>query len=182
MNDEEKKFVLDLAYKTIELRFNGVSNVENSLSKIPSLLNEIKSCFVTLTIDGDLRGCIGNIEAFEPLYKNIINNAINAAFKDQRFLPLTKDEFKKVKIEVSILSSPTRLVYLNPDDLVSKLSYNQGVILTKGFRSATFLPQVWDIIPDKIDFLENLCAKAGIHVNAWREGVEIFTYEVLKIS
>ncbi len=179
MNDEIKKFVLNLARTAIKSRFDG-SKID--VADVPSSLKEVKSCFITLTLTGELRGCIGNIEAFEPLYENIINNAINAAFKDPRFAPLTFDEFEKVEVEVSILSAPQRLVYLNPDDLLEKLSSKPGVILKKGSRSSTFLPQVWDMIPEKADFLENLCVKAGLHVDAWREGVEIFTYEISSVS
>jgi AmmeMemoRadiSam system protein A len=179
MDAKDKSFLLSIARKAIKAHLDGE---DFNPSNIPPEFCRSGCCFVTLSIDGELRGCIGNLEAFEPLYKNIINNAINAAFKDNRFNPLSYSEFKKVKIEISVLSPPEKLFYLNSDDLLSQLSKDVGVILKKGFHQSTFLPQVWDVIPDKVDFLENLSQKAGLAPIAWMDNSEIFIYKVTKFS
>ena len=179
MNEFDRNFSLNLARSAIRAKLD---NVTFELGKIPQPLKDIGCCFVTLTLNGELRGCIGHLEPFEPLYKNIIDNAINAAFSDSRFPPVSRFELDNLKIEISVLSSPERLLYLNPDDLLNKLSQNQGVILKKGGRSATFLPQVWEMIPNKTEFLENLCQKAGLPQSAWMSNPEIFVYSVVKFS
>ncbi len=179
MDKKEKSFLLGLARNAILAK---LERREFSVDRVDSSLKEKRSCFVTLTLDGELRGCIGHLEAFEPLYLNVINNAVNAAFFDSRFPPLSADEFPKIKIEISVLSSPERLVFLNSDDLLNKLSGDEGVILKKGSAQATFLPQVWDVFPDKVLFLENLCEKAGLYKDAWKEYPEVFVYGVDKFS
>jgi len=136
--------------------------------------------FVTLTIDGQLRGCIGNLTSSEPLVSGIRRNAINAAFHDPRFPPLSAPELDRVAIEISILSSPRPLSYQDAADLLKKLRPNiDGVIIRKGFASATFLPQVWQQLPQPQDFLKHLCMKAGLPADVWqRSQLEVETYQV----
>ena len=136
--------------------------------------------FVTLKINGRLRGCIGNLTASEPLSEGVRRNAVNAAFQDPRFAPLTEAELEKVDIEVSILTEPQPLAYNDGADLLSKLRVNiDGVIIRKGQAGATFLPQVWEQLPEPQDFLSHLCQKAGLASNAWRDGnLEVQTYQV----
>lgn len=145
----------------------------------PALMERAPT-FVTLTKDGDLRGCIGSLEARGPIVEGIRENAINAAFRDPRFPPLRPDEFDRIRVEVSVLSNPEPLLYTGPDDLLQKLRPGKdGVIIKKGFCSATFLPQVWDQLPDKEEFLSHLCMKAGLPADEWRKGtLEVMTYQV----
>ena len=107
-------------------------------------------------------------------------NAINAAFRDPRFPPLSRDELNRIKIEVSILTNPRPLEYKDAQDLLAKLRPGiDGVIIKKGFHEATFLPQVWEQLPRKEDFLTHLCLKAGLDGDAWRRGdLEVSTYQV----
>jgi MEMO1 family protein len=136
--------------------------------------------FVTLKIHGQLRGCIGNLTSTESIANGIKRNAINAAFHDPRFAPLSADELEQTEIEVSILSEPQPLEYRDAKDLVDKLRVNiDGVIIRKGDASATFLPQVWEQLPKAEDFLNHLCMKAGLAPDAWRSSqLEILTYQV----
>ncbi|HOJ15372.1 MAG TPA: AmmeMemoRadiSam system protein A, partial [Deltaproteobacteria bacterium] len=129
---------------------------------------------------GRLRGCIGTLEARESILEGIRRNAINAAFKDPRFPPLGKDELARVRIEVSVLTEPKPLPYKDPDDLVRKLRPGvDGVIIRKGWATATFLPQVWEQLEDPREFLSHLCLKAGLDAQAWeRGGLEVETYQV----
>ena len=136
--------------------------------------------FVTLKINGRLRGCIGNLTATEPLSEGVRRNAINAAFHDPRFAPLTEPELEQAEIEISILTEPQPLDYTDGSDLLNKLRTNiDGVIIRKGHASATFLPQVWEQLPEPEDFLSHLCMKAGLSSNAWRDTkLEVQTYQV----
>lgn len=136
--------------------------------------------FVTLTIDGRLRGCIGNILPVGSIVEGVRRNALNAAFHDPRFSPLTADELDKIAIEVSLLTEPVPLAYADADDLIRRLRPAvDGVIIRQGRHSATFLPQVWDQLPHPESFLSHLCQKAGLASDAWREGLlEVETYQV----
>jgi len=139
-----------------------------------------RATFVTLSLEGQLRGCIGSLTAAEPVAINVKKNAVNAAFHDPRFSPLSAEEFDRVSIDVSILSEPVPLVYSDADDLLAKLRPAvDGVIIRKGAASATFLPQVWEQLPAPQDFLGHLCLKAGLSSKAWRGGdLEVLTYRV----
>lgn len=140
--------------------------------------------FVTLTIDGHLRGCIGTLTAEEAVVEGVKRHAINAAFQDPRFSPLTRDEVGRIAIEVSILSEPRVLNYTDGADLLARLRPGiDGVILSAGYRSATFLPQVWSQLPEPASFLSHLCLKAGLAADTWQSSaVGIMTYQVQHFS
>ena len=180
----EKHWLLALARKSIGHFLKTSDRLTVNPSDCPERLREKAGCFVTLTISGQLRGCIGHIEAIQPLFKDVIENATAAAFDDPRFPPLDKSELDEVEIEVSVLSKPTDLDYKNADDLVKKLRPGKdGVILRKGAYGATFLPQVWDQIKSPEDFLSHLSAKAGLEPDEWRKGeLRIQTYSVEAFS
>jgi AmmeMemoRadiSam system protein A len=126
------------------------------------------ACFVTLTINGELRGCVGSLEAEKPLWEDVRDNALHAAFDDYRFKPLELEDLPKIHIEVSILTEPQPLPYKDSPDLLDKIDSSMGLILKKDGRKATFLPQVWEQLPDKLDFLEHLSFKAGLDKDAWQ--------------
>ena len=136
--------------------------------------------FVTLKIAGNLRGCIGSLSAEESILDGIKRNAVNAAFHDPRFSPVTVEEIEDVDIEISILTKPQPLEYIDSIDLISRLRVNvDGVILQKGRAGATFLPQVWEQLPRPENFLSHLCVKAGLSANAWENTrLKISTYQV----
>jgi AmmeMemoRadiSam system protein B/AmmeMemoRadiSam system protein A len=136
--------------------------------------------FVTLKIGGQLRGCIGSLAGHEPLVDGVRANALNAAFHDPRFRPLTAEELGRVSIEVSVLTAPEPLEYTDAEDLAARLRpHVDGVTIRKGFAGATFLPQVWEQLPEAEVFLSHLCQKAGLPGDAWRKGdLEVETYQV----
>jgi len=136
--------------------------------------------FVTLKINDQLRGCIGNLTSTETVLEGVRRNAINAALRDPRFSPLSKDELERTRIEVSILSEPQPLAYRDGPDLIKKLHpHVDGVIIRKDHASATFLPQVWEQLPRPEDFLSHLCMKAGLPSDAWKNTeLEVLTYQV----
>jgi len=142
-------------------------------------LEEDGAVFVTLTIDGNLRGCIGSLVAHRKLYEDIIYNARSAALNDPRFKPLSKEEFELIKIEVSILSKPEPLIYDNIDSLKARLRVGiDGVVLKSGSNQATFLPQVWEQLPTFELFFSHLCQKAGMQSNCLEHHPDILTYQV----
>ncbi len=177
---EEGEELITLARKTIETElFGGGASPEEGMD-MPPKFQDKRGTFVTLTINGGLRGCIGHIIPSESVVEGVKKNALNAAFADPRFRPLTAEEWERVSVEVSILSDPRPLYYDTPEDLLNKLKPGvDGVIIRKGMKQSTFLPQVWEQLPDKNEFLTHLCLKAGLDGDAWRKDpLEVFTYEV----
>ena len=178
----ERKYLLDLARRTLTCAATNpeLAGFEVNAKAVPPKLAENKGCFVTLTEGGELRGCIGHILPQEPLYRAVVDNARNAATRDPRFLPVQPGEPDKIKIEISVLTEPQPLPFSSPEDLLSKLKpAEDGVLLQIGSRGATFLPQVWEQLPDKVEFLDHLAQKAGCAPDDWRgRNVNVSTYHV----
>ena len=177
---EEKKQLLAIAREAV-----NATALDQPLPKLDphqfsQLLNENGASFVTLTIGGGLRGCIGTLEAYQPLYLDVQKRAVQAASQDPRFNPLTAAELKRVKIEVSRLSQPEPLEYSDPQELLTLLKPGEdGVILSEGHRRATFLPQVWNELPDAKVFLSQLCRKMGCSATLWEHTkLEVEIYHV----
>jgi len=180
LSEDEGSYLVKVARNTIDNRLNKVEQPPIDGKDLPEKFQERLGTFVTITIDGNLRGCIGHIMPRETVIEGIRENAINAAFRDPRFPPLTKEEFDKIEIEISILTAPQELTYSDAEDLLHKLRPGKdGVIITKGYHEATFLPQVWDQLPDKEEFLTHLCMKAGLSHDSWKkEKLQVSTYQV----
>ena len=180
LSEDEGKHLLGVARETIKNRLGNIEEPQINWKEIPKKFQERLGTFVTVTIEDNLRGCIGHIIPREALIEGIKENAINAAFKDPRFHPLTKEEFGRIEIEISILTSPEELFYTDAEDLLKKLRTGiDGVIIKKGFYEATFLPQVWEQLPEKEEFLSHLCLKAGLSPDSWKkEKLHISTYQV----
>ncbi len=182
LTQDEGKILLDIARQAIEDHLKGIQSPALELEGLSPELKENGACFVTLTIDGVLRGCVGSIEESQPLVKDVRERAIGAAFQDPRFPGLQLEEYPNLKIEVSRLTSPEKLDYSTPEDLVNKLRPGiDGVILRQRFRRATFLPQVWDQLPDPELFLGRLCQKMGLDALAWKkQHLEVEIYQAEK--
>jgi hypothetical protein len=146
----------------------------------PERLRAFGVTFVTLTRKGNLRGCIGALEAYQPLAEDVREHAIAAALSDYRFPPVREDELDELEIEISRLTPPRPLIYQKPEELLSVLRpHIDGVTLMDGFKRATFLPQVWEKLPDKERFLQHLCQKMGAKPDLWREKIlQVQTYQV----
>ena len=179
LTQKQGQQLLKLARQTLETKLADGSAV---LPSPPGdqVLSAKAATFVTLKIAGKLRGCIGTLEPTEVLWEGIRNNAINAAFHDPRFSPLTPEELPAVLLDISILSPAQPLSYEKPEDLPAKLRPGiDGVILRDGSRRATFLPQVWQQLPTAEQFLDHLCLKAGLPERTWQhKQLEILTYQV----
>ena len=184
LSPEQGQLLVKLARQTLAHRFakkipqNEINALADAL-KAPCF-QTASGTFVTLTLNRQLRGCIGSLTSDESIRSGVRRNAINAAFHDPRFPPLQAVDFSRVEIEISILSEPRPLDYLDSSDLLVKLRpHVDGVILRKDLASATFLPQVWEQLPETSDFLSHLCMKAGLAADEWeRTRLEISTYQV----
>ena len=180
LTSEEKQSLLKLARASLEAGVRRKPLPAIKAESLTPLLQAQGASFVTLTMSGNLRGCIGALEPYQPLAEDVREHAVAAALEDYRFPPVQEDELPKIAIEISRLTLPVVLEYATPDDLISKLRPGvDGVILRDGFRRATFLPQVWEKIPDKAEFLANLCYKMGAPPDTWkRKHLEVLIYQV----
>jgi len=158
----------------------GHSPLTSSISR-HSALDAPGATFVTLTQHGELRGCIGTIEAHRRLKIDVEQNALAAAFCDPRFSPLASFELAYTRIEVSLLSPPTRLAVADEDDLLQRLRPGiDGVVLEWRGRRATFLPQMWESLSDPRRFIGALKQKAGFAADFWHDGIFVSRYAVNK--
>ncbi|HUJ87049.1 MAG TPA: AmmeMemoRadiSam system protein B [Burkholderiales bacterium] len=147
----------------------------------PAWLAQPGASFVTLTIDGALRGCIGSLQAHRPLGHDVAANAEHAAFRDARFAPLTLQEWPRVAAEVSLLSTPEKAEFGDDIDLLGRLRPGvDGVILEHRGRRGTFLPQVWDSLPDRRRFMHELKRKAGLSPDTPLVQCNVWRYQVVK--
>jgi AmmeMemoRadiSam system protein A len=169
LTDEDRKSLLILARSVIESQLIAGTRIKRPEFNSPPL-KEKRGCFVTLHKNEILRGCIGTIEPVRSLVHNVEENALQAAFKDPRFPPLERDELFAVDIEISVLTVPKLLDFEDGEDLKKKLLPGvHGVILSRKWRGATYLPQVWEQLRDKESFLEHLCQKAGMEETCWKD-------------
>ena len=180
ITESDRKYLLDLARQSIKNRVNGEKLVPLDLNTLSKRLRDQGASFVTLTLHGYLRGCIGALEPYQSLAEDVREHAIAAATQDYRFPPVQPDEMKDIKIEISYLTRPKPLRYENPIQLIKLLRPNvDGVVIRDGMRRATFLPQVWEKIPGPEQFMEELCMKMGAQPDLWRKKrLEVLTYQV----
>ncbi len=176
----ERQTLLGIARAAVEHAAQGKTSPAVQLAGLPPALQADGASFVTLTRHGDLRGCIGALQAYQPLAVDVQEHAVAAATQDFRFMPVQPGELAEITIEISRLTTPVPLVYTDPQDLIRKLRPRvDGVILQDGARRATFLPQVWEQIPQPERFLEHLCQKMGVHSQAWRsKHLDVHIYQV----
>ena len=140
-------------------------------------LKVVRASFVTLQLHGKLRGCIGHLEAVQPLVVDVAENAFAAAFQDPRFSPLTAQEWPAVDIHLSLLSRPEAMRFEDEADLLRQIQPGvDGLILQDGPNRGTFLPSVWESLPQAADFLSHLKLKAGLPANHWSGRVEVYRY------
>jgi len=146
-------------------------------------LKRIGASFVTLEEGGELRGCMGHLEGVQPLVVDVVENAYNAAFRDPRFPPLQDDELTLVSIEISVLTPAEPLYFDSEADLLSRIEPRRdGLILRAGAARGTFLPSVWESLPEPDDFLRHLKQKAGLRPDFWSEEIQIWRYRTESFS
>lgn len=182
-NQYIKKYYSDFVKKICsESILSGLQLGHTEVNKYECIFDEYGASFVTLELNGILRGCIGSIIPHRSLINDLIKNAHSAAFSDPRFPSLTLNEFNKINIKVSLLSIPERFHFDTEEELLQKLKpYEDGLIIRDGNYQAVFLPDVWEQLPDKKEFLEQLKLKAGLPKNYFSESLEAFKFSTTKI-
>jgi len=175
---------LKLARQALESGVRGQPLPPLDPSTLTPVLRAEGASFVTLTERGELRGCIDALEPNQSLAEDVREHAVAAALQDYRFPPVQAEELAQIEIEVSRLTLPEPLEYKTTDDLLDKLRPGvDGVILRDGFRRATFLPQVWEKVADKEEFLSHLCLKMGASPDLWRrKHLEVLVYQVGQVE
>jgi AmmeMemoRadiSam system protein A len=175
--------LLSTAAAAIESRLAGRSDAGPDPAALPPELRATRASFVTLTVEGALRGCCGSLEAHRPLALDVWSNARASAFHDPRFEPLAAPEWTRVALEVSVLSPLERVIVQDEAGLLARLVPGEDglVIAWRGSR-ATFLPKVWEQLPDPVAFLRHLKRKAGWRDDFWAPDVEVWRYETETIA
>ncbi len=174
---KEQNEMLHIAANSI--RFGLDKHRENSIdpTQFPDSLRHNRATFVTLKKTDHLRGCIGSLIAYRPLVEDISSNAYSAAFRDPRFDPLTSSELNTLHIHISVLSPPEKIFFDSEQNLLEQIQVGvDGIILSDQGHRATFLPSVWESLPDKSVFLSELKRKAGLSSNHWSDTVQVERY------
>jgi len=178
MNKEHQRCLLDLAKKSILHGLQTGKPLAVDLAGLPQELLDVRATFVTLHKQGELRGCIGMLKAVRPLAEDIAENAFAAAFRDHRFPPLTAEEFEQLEIHLSILTTPEPIAFRSEEDLLAQLRPGvDGMIIEEGARRGTFLPAVWETLPNPKQFLRHLKQKAGLPADYWSDTLKFYRYQ-----
>lgn len=178
--NEQGRILLHIARAAIS-RALHVSCASAAVNENMSWLSRPGATFVTLTQWGELRGCIGSLQACDPLVEDVSNNAVSAALHDSRFMPLTADELDTVSVEVSLLSELQPIDFTSEADALAQLRPNiDGVVFECGSYRSTFLPQVWESLPQPQQFLARLKSKAGLSEDFWADDIRLSRYTVSK--
>ncbi|MFH2102259.1 MAG: AmmeMemoRadiSam system protein A [Chloroflexota bacterium] len=180
LNQEEKDLLLKLARQAIDHHVRGQSLPDLDPALLTPRLHADGASFVTLTAHGSLRGCIGALDPYQSLVEDVREHAVAAASEDYRFPPVQENELSEIKIEISRLTAPVRLDYTDSANLLAIIRPGvDGIVLRDGWRRATFLPQVWDKVPDKAEFLSSLCLKMGADPDTWKnKHLDVLVYQV----
>lgn len=181
--EPQGKILLDVAKASIEHGLAHRSPLTVNPLDYPPPLREVRASFVTLTIHHQLRGCIGTLTAIRPLISDVAYHAHAAAFSDPRFAPLQHSELRHLEIHISVLSLPAPLHFTSEADLLHQLRPGiDGLILKDGPHIGTFLPSVWESLPNPRDFLQHLKQKAGLSPTYWSNTLTIQRYTTESIE
>ena len=173
----QRATLMQLARGSIEYGLQHGRPLTVTPSEYHGELKAVRASFVTLQKHGQLRGCIGHLEAVQPLVVDVAENAFAAAFRDPRFPPMTAAELPDIDIHLSLLTSPEPLSFTDEADLISQIRAGEdGLIVQDGPNRGTFLPSVWESLPDPTEFLVHLKQKAGLAANHWSDRIEVYRY------
>ena len=177
LTPDQRAFLLDLARRSIRHGLAQGTPLPVETSRLEPALTRRQASFVTLELDGLLRGCIGSLEAHRPLAEDIATNAFAAAFRDPRFPPVTKGEVDALELHLSLLTPPESMQVTSEADLLRQLRPGvDGLILAEGVFRGTFLPSVWESLPEPADFLRQLKLKAGLPRDYWSDTLQVYRY------
>ena len=182
LTDEEKQTLLDVARRSIQHGLGTGRALKVDPADYSPLLQQQAATFVTLQIQHQLRGCIGTLNAYQPLVSDVAEHAYAAAFQDPRFPALSKQEEPQLDIHISILTPAEAMSFSSEEDLLRQIQPGvDGLILEAGYHRGTFLPSVWESLPDVKSFLQHLKMKAGLPVSFWSDDVKVSRYHTIAI-
>ena len=177
LNKEQQAYLLDLARQSIRHGLTHGKPIPVALAELPAELKSIRATFVTLERQGQLRGCIGRLEAARPLAEDIAENAYSAAFQDPRFSALRESEMEDLEIHLSLLTAAEPVAFASEQNLLEQLKPGiDGLILAEGSQRGTFLPSVWEQLPTPKAFLDQLKRKAGLPASYWSDSIKVWRY------
>lgn len=183
LSREDRTTLLEVAGASIRSGLDRNQPLVPHPSGYPPLLTVLRATFVTLQLDGELRGCIGRLEALRPLVQDVAHNAYAAAFADPRFAPVRTHELEHITIDISVLSPAEPISAASRTDLIRQLRPGvDGLIVAEGLQRGTFLPSVWDSLPRPEDFLGHLNRKAGLPADYWSDSFKIWRYTTESIK
>jgi len=179
LDDHERKTLLQVAADSVRHGLATGQALEVEVADYSAALQQPGASFVTLTIQRQLRGCIGMLQATRPLVEDVAQNAYAAAFEDTRFPPLSTAEYDQLEYHISILNPAEAIEFESEADLLQQLRPGiDGLILEERGRRATFLPSVWESLPQAADFLRHLKMKAGLAPDYWSNTLHAQRYTV----
>lgn len=177
-NSQQRLQLLQLAKNSILSGLQYGRPLPVQLDDFEVELQQHRACFVTLHEHQQLRGCIGSLEAKRSLVEDVCENAYAAAFRDPRFNPLQEAEFDLLTLSISVLTPSTEIVFNSEQDLINQIQPNvDGLILEEGYHRGTFLPSVWEQLPDSQQFLQHLKQKAGLSPDFWSDNIRVSRYQ-----
>ena len=180
---QERMTLLDIARRSIRHGLDSGIPLPIRADDFAPALRAVRASFVTLNRQDMLRGCIGHLEPILPLVEDVAENAFSAAFRDPRFPPLGAEEYADLVLHISVLTPAEKLECNSESDLLRRMRpHRDGLILADGPRRGTFLPSVWEQLPDPRDFLRHLKRKAGLPDDYWSSSLEIYRYETESFS
>jgi uncharacterized protein len=183
LTSQQQQLLLKIAQDSIAYGLRNGKALPVNPKDYPAELQVICATFVTLEIAGQLRGCIGMLEAVQPLVVDIAKNAFLAAFRDYRFSPVSQAEYSQLQIHLSLLSPSEPIIFSSEHDLITQLRPNiDGLIMLEGGRRGTFLPSVWDSLPEPEQFLQQLKVKTGLPKSYWSDTLQVSRYHCDVIS
>ena len=175
--EEEHILLRQVAFEAVEYGIRNGRHLPVETSRYPALLQNPGASFVTLKIAGLLRGCIGSLEAYQPLVNDVAHNAYAAAFSDPRFQPVSKDELENLEFHISVLTPTVTITFDSEEDLLKQIRPGiDGLVLEENQHRGTFLPAVWESLPDAKSFLQHLKQKAGLPQDYWSESIKVSRY------
>lgn len=178
-NETQRQQLKQIAQASVKNGLTAGKALAININEVELTLRAARATFVTLKIKGKLRGCIGRLHAERPLVEDLAENAYAAAFRDPRFPPLNETEYLLLQYHISVLEEPEDLVVSSEAELIEKLVPGQdGVILSDGRHQGTFLPSVWESLPNPADFIKHLKRKAGLPASSWSDHYRVQRYSV----
>lgn len=182
LTTDEKESLRNIARDSIAYGLQHGTAMPVDLEQYSSLLRQQGACFVTLNLNHQLRGCIGTLEAYQPLAKDVADHAYAAAFQDPRFPSVNERDAEQLEIHISILTAAKPMSFTSEDDLLKQLQPGiDGLILSDGYHKGTFLPSVWEQLPEPVDFLNHLKLKAGLDARYWSDTIEVSRYHAISV-